>query len=183
MAQLGTAFDPNEIPDDERGSFEPLPPGDYLLQVADSELKEKSNGDCGLNLTLEVVEGEFQGRKLWDYLNIRHSSAQAQAIAQRRLADYCLATGAGTIRDSEELHFRPFIGKVSREPRKDTGEMSNRIKAVRSRSSVPPATKGAAPQSAHLAASQPQRSAAPPATGNRPWHRPKQGQVDDSIPF
>jgi hypothetical protein len=165
MAHLGATFDPNEIPDDERGSFEPLPPGDYLLQVADSELKDKPNGDCGLNLTLEVVEGEFQGRKLWDYLNIRHSSADAQRIAQRRLADYCLATGAGTIRDSEELHFRPFIGKVSREPRKDTGELSNRIKGVRSKSGSPPAGKPA-PQ---------QQTGAPPprqaTTGERPWNR------------
>ena len=167
MAHLGSTFDPNEIPEDERGELEPLPRGEYVLQVADSELRENGNGDTGLNLTLEIVEGEFQGRKLWDYLNIRHSNATAQSIARRRLADYCLATGAGTIRDSEELHFQPFIGRVSREPRKDNGEMSNRIKAVRSLSGSPPTVKAAAQQS-RQAVSPPQ---AAQANGDRPWKR------------
>jgi hypothetical protein len=165
MADLGNQFDPNEIPDDERGDFTPMPAGDYLLQIVESELREKDNGDCGLNLTIEVVEGEYENRKIWDYLNIRHSNAQAQSISQRRLADYCLATGAGTIRDTEELHFRPFVGKVSQEKRKDTGEMTNKIKAVRPASGAPPAGKSAPQRSAPSTATRPAQN------GSRPWAR------------
>lgn len=167
MANLGNTFDANQIPEDERGDFDPLPAGEYLMQISDSELREKDNGDTGLNLTLEVVDGPLANRKVWDYLNIVHSNATAQSIAQRRLADYCLACGVPVIQDSEELHFTPFIAKVAQEKRKDTGEMSNRIKAVRAAGSAPPENKPAAQQAKAPA----QRQAAPPAArgASRPW--------------
>jgi hypothetical protein len=162
MASLGTTFDPNQIPEDERGEYTPLPAGDYLLQVVESDIDDKGDR-TGLKLTYEVVDGEFSNRKVFDYLNIVHPNATAQQISQRALADLCLATGVGAVSDTEELHFRPFIGKIAVEKRKDTGEMQNRVKKTRPAGSAPPAGKPAA------MGARPAAAAAPKAAGSRPW--------------
>lgn len=113
MADLDMEFNPADVPEDDR-SFSPLPAGEYLMQVIESELKDTKTGNGQqLVLTLEVMDGPSSGRKVWDRLNIRHTNADAQRIAQRGLADLCLAVGLPSIRNSEELHFKLFTAKVT----------------------------------------------------------------------
>jgi hypothetical protein len=46
--------------------FEPLPPGEYEVRVLSGELfTSKRNGTPGYKLTLEVTEGDLEGRRLW----------------------------------------------------------------------------------------------------------------------
>lgn len=111
MAQLDQVFNAEEIPEDDR-SFDLLPAGDYEMQVIESEIKDTDLGQQ-LVLTLEVLSGPSQGRRVWDRLNIVNQNADAQRISQRALADLCLATGVKALKDTEELHFKPFIGKVT----------------------------------------------------------------------
>ncbi len=112
MAQLGQAFDPNEVPEDDR-SFDPLPAGDYMMQVIESKIDDtKSGSGQMLVLTLEVVDGPNANRRVWDRLNIVNQNADAQRIAQRALADLCLAVGVTALRDTDELHFKPFAAKI-----------------------------------------------------------------------
>ena len=113
MADLDFDFDANSVPQDER-SFDVLPAGDYLLQVIDSDLKDTRSGTGQqLILTLEVMDGPHANRKVWDRLNIRNQNADAQRIAQQSLADLCAAVGIQTLRNSEDLHFKPFRGKIA----------------------------------------------------------------------
>jgi len=165
---FGSDFDPTSVPEDER-SFDLLPPGDYTMQVIESELKPKDNGDCGLNLTIEIMEGPFANRKLWDWLNIRHSNAQAQSIAQRALADLCLATGVQGLRDSEDLHFRPFVGTVKINPAKGNYEASNGIKRYKPMPSA--AGQASARQAAPPTRVAPAAAAAASGGGKAPWPR------------
>ena len=100
--ELDQTFDPNSVPEDDR-TFDPLPAGDYLMQVTESEIKPtKSGSGEQLILTLEVVDGPHQNRKVWDRLNIRNENADAQRIAQRALADLCLAIGVASLRDTTD---------------------------------------------------------------------------------
>ncbi|WP_089177118.1 DUF669 domain-containing protein [Bosea sp. AS-1] len=165
---FGSDFDPTSVPEDER-SFDLLPAGDYVMQIIESELKPKDNGDCGLNLTIEIIDGPFANRKIWDWLNIRHSNPQAQSIAQRALADLCLATGVQGLRDSEELHFKPFIGTVKINPAKGNYEASNGIKRYK------PMSGGGAPRQApapaRVAPAAAAQASRPAAGGNAPWRR------------
>lgn len=128
MAQLDQVFNADEIPEDDR-SFEPLPAGDYEMQVIESEIKDtKSGSGQQLVLTLEVLSGPSQGRRVWDRLNIVNQNADAQRISQRALADLCLATGVTALKDTEELHFKPFIGKVTIRPAKGEYGPSNSVR-------------------------------------------------------
>lgn len=84
MADLLETFDPNAVPEDDR-TFDPIPAGDYQMQVIESELRDTKDGNGQmLVLTMEVMSGPSAGRKLWDRLNIRNQNADAQRIAQRK---------------------------------------------------------------------------------------------------
>lgn len=166
MAHLGNTFDPSQVPEDER-SFEPMPAGDYVCQVIESEVVQTKSGGDMLKLTLEVTEGQFANRRVWDNLNIRNNNPQAQQIAHRALADLCSACGVGPITDSEDLHFRPFVATLKIEPAREvngqTYDARNGVKRYKPKNGT---TVVAAQGSAARPAPAAQAAAARPA---RPW--------------
>ena len=54
------------------GKFSPVPIDDYLSMIVASEQKDTKSGNGGkyLNLTFEIIDGEFKGRKIFDTLNL-----------------------------------------------------------------------------------------------------------------
>ena len=163
MADLGETFDPDTVPESEYNG-EPLPAGMYQVQITESEIAEtKAGNGTMLKLTFDVIDGPFTNRKLWVQLCIRHTNATAQSIAQRALADIFQATGTPPSRDSDDLHFKPLMVKVTIKPDETYGPR-NEVKAYKplAGASAPPAGKPAARPAATAPA------AAKPATG-RPW--------------
>ena len=165
MADLNQDFNASEVPEDDR-SFEPLAAGDYQMQVIESEIKPTKTGGDQLVLTLEVIEGPMSNRRVCDRLNIRNQNADAQRIAQRALADLCLAVGVPSLRNSEDLHFKPFVGRVTIKPDK-TGQYgpSNNVRykargGVAPAAAQRPAAAGAQTQAAHA-----------PAANTKPWQK------------
>jgi hypothetical protein len=43
----------------------PLPPGEYLFRILSGELFTSKQGTPGYKLSLEVTEGEYEGRRCW----------------------------------------------------------------------------------------------------------------------
>lgn len=164
MANLGATFNTNEIPEDDYEAPEAFPANRYTLQVTESDLVEKDNGNMLLKVTYEVVGGEYEGRKMWGNFNLRHTSEQAQSIAQREFADLVLACGLTAVDDSEELHFIPFVADVKQEKRKDNGELANRIKKFIPAGGEPPASKPAPAKAATPAA-----NTGSNGKSSRPW--------------
>jgi hypothetical protein len=163
MASLN--FNANEIPEDNR-SFEPLPVGDYNMQVIESEVRatKRGNGEQ-LVLTLEVLDGPYAGRRVWDRLNIRNPNSDAQRIAERALADLCLAINVMHITDSANLHYKPFIGYLTIRPANDKYGPENNVRykpRVKAAPAAQPVTQPAA---------QPTVQPAPRSTAARPWQR------------
>lgn len=112
MAILPVPFDANGI--EEEVSFEPIPPGEYLVQITDSEVKEnKSRTGSYLNLTLTVLDNKYQGRLLFDLLNLYNQNQTAVEIAEKRMASYCRAMGLTKVSDSMQLHGIPFKVRVA----------------------------------------------------------------------
>lgn len=137
------------------GSMDPVPAGWYTVIITDSEMRPTKAGDGEyLQLTMQVVEGECQGRLIWDRLNLMNSNQTAVEIAQRALASICRAVGVLTPTDSSELHDRPFEVKVSVRPAKDGFDASNDVKGYREAGTAGtvPAANRAAPAMATTAA-------------------------------
>ena len=62
--ELARAFDQAKAAED----FGPLPKGEYTFRILSGELFTAKRGTPGYKLTLEVTEGEFEGRRTWaDY--------------------------------------------------------------------------------------------------------------------
>jgi hypothetical protein len=182
MAKLPEAFDPNTVAPDER-NFEPIPAGPYNLQVIDSAIADTSTGSGQmLTLTLEVIDGPFEKRKLWDRLNIRNQNPDAQRIAQQALRNLCLALGMqGPLTDSEALHFKPFRARVTIEQDK-SGQYGpqNRVRYLdpTAANGRPPVGK-AAPQAAARAAA----SGSTTSPSAKPWAQPQKKDMNDDVPF
>jgi hypothetical protein len=69
MARLGETFDASTV--EPNKPFEPLPPGRYVVQIVNSEMRPTKDGmGQYLWLELDVLEGAHAGRKLFDRLNL-----------------------------------------------------------------------------------------------------------------
>jgi len=107
----GMGFDANEVP--EQQDFSAVPKDVYPLIVVESEMKPTKNGSGEfLNCTIEVLDGQYKGRKMWARMNLKNVNQQAVDIAQRELAALCRAVGVPRPQDSSELHNIPFLGHV-----------------------------------------------------------------------
>jgi len=79
MANLGNTFDANTV--EPNTPFQPLPPGRYPVQIVASELRPTKDGmGQMLWLEMDVLEGPFAGRKLFDRLNLVTVSAVDEIV-------------------------------------------------------------------------------------------------------
>ena len=124
MAQLD--FDATEVSPEIPTSL--LPVGEYLVHIIESELKDTKAGTGKyLELTMEVLDGEHKGRRLWERLNLFNPNPTAVSIAQSTLSGVCHAVGVMHLIDSTQLHNAPFVAKVKIVPEKDGHDASNEI--------------------------------------------------------
>ncbi len=126
MADL-RGFDAREVEPME--TFEPIPEGKYVAAITASEMKPtKSGNGTYLELTFQVLEGDYKGRLLWARLNLDNPNKLTVKIARSELAAICKAVGVLTPNDSTELHDLPLQVKVGLKRRDDTGELTNEVK-------------------------------------------------------
>ncbi len=148
-------------------AFEAIPAGTYPAIITESEMKPTRRGDGEyLQLTLQIIDGEHSGRKLWDRLNLNNPNQTAVEIAQRTLSAICHAVGVMAPQDSAELHDIPMQVKVGVEKNATDGTNSNVIKGYATAGNGKPAPRAAAP--AHA---MPPPQPATPARAAAPWAR------------
>lgn len=114
MAELN--FDANDY--QPRAGFDAVPTGRYRVQIIDSDIHENKKGTGDLmELELEILEeGEFQGQRAWERLNINNKSAKASQIAREKLSLICHCVGHLQVGKTEELHERPFLADLIFQP-------------------------------------------------------------------
>lgn len=114
MANLGTTF--NTVDNKEVANLLPAP-AQYKVAITRNQITDKkdANGNvAGKNLRFEmdVQEGQYAGRKLFDTLGIEQPDADKQAKARGRLTSICNAVGKPSITDGDELMGIPFTVSV-----------------------------------------------------------------------
>jgi len=124
---LGEKFNVNEHK--ELDDFSAIPADDYVGKVIESKnVRNKKDTGSYLKLTFEITEGEFKGRKLWNNLNLDHTTAEAVEIAERTLATIMKACGKVAIEDSDELHGIEMTLRVVKKVATPNYPESNEIK-------------------------------------------------------
>src|SRR5512134_3621341 len=137
MANLGTTFDATVI--EPNKPLEPLPGGRYIAQVVQSEMRTTKDGTGRLLwLELDVLDGPYAGRKLFDRLNLVNANPTTVEIAQRTLSAICHAVGKMQVDDSEQLHLIPLIADVKVQPTKNGYDASNTLRYMPLEQRPPP---------------------------------------------
>lgn len=109
MATLN--FDSTNVTPDT--GIDPIPAGDYTCMIIDSDMKPTKNGQGQyLELIMQVIDGPYANRLLWDRITLVHPNNKTVEIAQRQLSAICHAVGVIQVQDSAQLHNRPIIVRV-----------------------------------------------------------------------
>lgn len=117
-------------------SFDVLPAGEYDAVIIKSEVKPTSTGGRMLKLQLQILNGEYQNRTLFDNLNLWNANEKAVQIARGTLSAICRAVNVLTPKDSSELHGKSLRIKVAVTKNEEYGEQ-NQIKAYKPRETGP----------------------------------------------
>lgn len=173
MARLNETFDATAV--EPNKPLEALPPGRYVVQIVNSEMRPTKDGMGQLLwLELDVLEGACAGRKLFDRLNLINANPTTVEIAQRTLSAICHAVGKMQVDDSEQLHLIPLIADVKVQPPKNGYDAQNTLRYMPLEQQQPVPRPVASPVRPAVAARPATPVAAPPPaakTGTAPWRR------------
>ena len=110
-------------------SYDPIPADWYKAVITETEEKPtKAQTGSYLQLTIEVIEGHYQGRRVFERLNLKNPKPVAVEIAQRSLSSICRSIGVNNPQNSEELMDKPLMIKVAVKPAQGEYGASNEIK-------------------------------------------------------
>jgi hypothetical protein len=167
--------------------FDPVPAGWYNVMVDEAEMKPTRDGaGTRLNVRYVVLDGQYQGRKVYHGLNLQHSNPQTVEIAYKQLSALCHAIGRLQIQATEHLLQVPLKIKVKVRPadgqydeQNDITQWKNineQVGAAPAPSAAPGAPAGWAPPPAAPAPAAPAPAGwgAPPAAPAAPagWGAP-----------
>lgn len=128
-------FDASKV--EPNAPMTPVPKGDYTVIIESDEVKVTKKGDGKyLKLTMQIIDGEYKGRKLWDQLNLWNPSKQASVIAQQTLSAICHAVGILVPVESSRLHNKPM--RVSVICKEFEGKLQNEVKGYSKVGEAPP---------------------------------------------
>ncbi len=129
MANLGDL----NLKDVKANDFQVIEPGEYPAVITKSEMKPTKDGSGQrLNLTLQILSGKYQNRTLFDGLNVKNKSQQAEQIGRSQLKAVCVAVNVPDPKVSEELHNKPLVIKVT-VGKDQNGNPRNEIKGYKAR--------------------------------------------------
>jgi len=136
MASL-EGFDAEKV--EPNTGFDPVPAGEYIAMAVDSEFKATKDGNGEyLQFVLEIVDGAYRGKRIFERLNLKNKNDTAVKIARGTLSAICRAVGVLRPHDSSELHNKPMrIGVVVEENKDKPGQFNNKIKKYESASAAP----------------------------------------------
>ena len=124
-----------------------------------------------LYLEVDILEGQYAGRKLFDRLNLVNANPDTVQIAQRTLSSICRAVGKLQVSNSEQLHLIPLIADVRVRPPKGMYGESNSIRYLprnAAPTTAPTATAPTAPIAARPVTAAPTST---PTANGLPWKR------------
>lgn len=123
------SFDASKV--DPQVGLTVLPAGKYNVAIETCEKRANKDGEGEhLALMLNVLEGKYEGRKIFNNLNLWNESAKAKEFAQGTLSAVCHATGIMQLEDTDELIGIPMVADVRVTDQKVFGK-SNVINAYR----------------------------------------------------
>jgi hypothetical protein len=89
-------------------SFDLMPTGTYTAIVSGAEVKNTKAGDAAINFEYTIIDGEFNNRKVWDYMTVGHSNPKWAALARGNLKALASACNLAEPQNTTDLYDIPF---------------------------------------------------------------------------
>lgn len=130
--------------------YELYPKGVYRVSIQDAKVKpNKSSPGRHISVTLEMYEGELQGRKLFCHFNIEHTNPQAVNIGRSEFKKLLSALGVARPIYNEDEVPQVLIGRlvfvdVGQRLNKVRGEQENFVRNFATDAKEPPRQDGQA---------------------------------------
>lgn len=121
---LINGFDADQIKGDEA-----IPDGTQATCVAieAEDVATKDGNGAYIKFTIEVVEGQYKGQRVWPMFNVKNQNEKAVQIAMQQLKQFCLAVGCPRPSGNNDLLNKPFRATFGK-PSDFNGQQQSRIK-------------------------------------------------------
>jgi hypothetical protein len=96
-----------------------LPIGDYRVIAVESSIDDKPSGAQMLSVTLQVLGGNYQNRKIWVSECLKQKDGSENKQGWGKLSSLCRAVGVLDPDDTSNLHNIPFIATVGIKKQED----------------------------------------------------------------
>lgn len=131
MARLTETLNVNELPESTQ-SYDLVPPGDYIAEIKNAELKTTSNGTGEyIKLRLDITGPTHAGRVVFTNLNIRNQNQVAQDIARQQIKTIIASNGISDLVDTDQLIGCVIGIKVKIREAQNGYEAQNEVKAFK----------------------------------------------------
>ena len=121
-------FDSTQIQSNEVSSnFGAIPEGKYLVHISETEEKISEAGNKYLKIHLQVLEGDYKNRILWDIVNLWHPKDNVREIAEQTMKSICNAVNVLKPEIPQEIYHKPLRASITVEDDSQYGEQ-NRVK-------------------------------------------------------
>mgnify|MGYP002625973659 CR=1 FL=1 len=94
------------------GSTPTLPAGEYNVEIV-GETESEKNGSKTLVLDYQVIDGEYKGFRVRDFVHLWHANPEAVAVAQSKLVAIAKNVGVPNFMDTRDLWRKPFAVRLS----------------------------------------------------------------------
>jgi len=118
MAKGGVSFDLTDVYESD-GGLEALPRGNYAAEIDETEYSESSNGNPMITCRYNVIDGEFEDRKLWDRMVL---TEKALPVLKKKLRVTMEAQGLNS-------QFKKLMKKLDEDKFADLAESGDLIGA------------------------------------------------------
>jgi hypothetical protein len=119
-------FNANDI--DPATEYRPLPEGEYRCAILSAEEKPTKAGTGSyVNLKLQVLDGEFKGRVLFDMITLKNPNVTAQDMGRATLSSLCRSVCVPSPRSWSAICNIPFRCKIGHDKFND--QIRNKVKA------------------------------------------------------
>lgn len=93
-------FKAKDIPQDKgRKGFNPIPEGEYTVLVEQLIPHDTRSGGKGLKARYQVVDGQYRGRLIFDFINVVNDNPQTEAIGHKTLRNLAYSCGLPDVPD------------------------------------------------------------------------------------
>lgn len=125
-------FNPDEHEDQQ--DLDPIPANTKAIVVIDQVEDKSKDGKRRFAVVLQIVEGQYKGRKLWESycisgFPVKDPKKNPNKIGGSRFKQMVLATGhVGPVEGFDQLLMKPFRINIGRRTDRQTGDIWNTVK-------------------------------------------------------